>query len=311
MITGVLSLPQPGSQEAPPTTDSPWTYDAAFARNRGLISPEEQQRLRASRVGIVGMGGVGGVHLVTLARLGIGRFAIADPDRFEIANFNRQYGATAAALGRPKAEVMAEVARSINPEADVRVWPEAISPQNVAAFLEGVDVFLDGIDFFNIEARRLLFRETRARGIWSLTAGPIGFSTVWLLFDPRGMSFDDYFDLHDPMDRLDQLVAFAVGLTPRATHLRYFDLNQVDFRSGAAPSSGLACQLASGVAAAEVVKILLGRKPLRPVPCYAQFDAYRGILRRGRLLLANRGPLQRLKRFVLRRRMIQLGHGGK
>ncbi len=39
------------------------------------------------------MGGVGGVHLMTLARLGIGKFTIADPDTFELANFNRQYGA--------------------------------------------------------------------------------------------------------------------------------------------------------------------------------------------------------------------------
>ena len=116
------------------------------------------------------------------------------------------------------------------------------------------------------------------------------------------MSFDRYFDLHDGMDRLDQLVAFAVGLTPRATHLRYLDLSRVDLGTGAAPSVALACQLAAGVAAAETLKILLGRRPLRPAPCYAQFDAYRGLLRWG-----NRGPLQRLKRLVLRRRVNRMG----
>jgi len=78
------------------------------------------------------------------------------------------------------------------------------------------------------------------------------------------MSFDEYFDLNDRMDRLDQLVAFAVGLAPRATHLRYLDLSQVNIATGAGSSAGLACQLASGAAAA--AKILLGRKPLRPVP---------------------------------------------
>jgi hypothetical protein len=76
-----------------------------------------------------------------------------------------------------------------------------------------------------------------------------------------------------------------------------------------APSVGLACQLSSGITAVETAKIILGRKPLRPAPCYAQFDGYRGLLRRGRLPWGNRGPLQRLKRWILRRRLVQLGYG--
>jgi molybdopterin/thiamine biosynthesis adenylyltransferase len=280
-----------------------WSYDEAFSRQRGLIDPDEQQRLRRCRVAIVGMGGVGGVHLATLARLGIGSFHIADPDCFELANFNRQYGATTDSLGRGKAEVMAEKVQAINPEVKVRVFAEAITAANVGEFLEGVDVLVDGIDFFSIEARRLLFQEARRRGIWAVTAGPIGFSTAWLVFSPEGMSFDDYFDLHDGMERLDQLVAFAVGLTPRATHLGYLDLSQVDPSTGRGPSAGLACQLCSGVAAAEVVKILLHRSPVSPAPCYSQFDAYRQVFRKGRLRWGNRHPLQRLKRWWLRRRL--------
>ena len=160
------------------------------------------------------MGGVGGIHLITLARLGIGAFHIADPDDFELVNFNRQYGATVRSLGRGKAEVMAEEARAVNPELQLRVFSEAITPENVGEFLDGVDVLVDGIDFFDIAARRLVFREARRRGIWAITAGPIGFSAAWLVFSPSGMSFDDYFDFDDGMDRADQLVAFLVGLTP-------------------------------------------------------------------------------------------------
>ena len=82
-----------------------FSYQEAFARHLGLFNPEEQKRLRSSRVAIAGMGGVGGIHLITLARLGIGAFHIADPDHFELVNFNRQYGATPAtawARGRPR-----------------------------------------------------------------------------------------------------------------------------------------------------------------------------------------------------------------
>jgi molybdopterin/thiamine biosynthesis adenylyltransferase len=252
------------------------------------------------------MGGVGGIHLVTLARLGIGRFTIADPDVFETVNFNRQYGATTRTLGRSKAKVMAEEARAINPEVDLRVFSEAITAENVDAFLDGADVLLDGLDFLNIEARRLVFRRAAERGIWAITAGPIGFSTAWLVFDPDGMSFDRYFDLDDGMDRIEQLIAFAVGLTPRATHLVYTDLGNVDLHRKTAPSAGLACQLSAGVAAAEILKVLLDRSSIRPAPCYAQFDARRGLVRRGRLWRGNCGLLQLLKRALLRYRVRQL-----
>lgn len=284
-----------------------WSYEEAFSRNVGLISREEQQILRRSRIAIAGMGGVGGVHLLTLARLGIGRFTIADPDAFEIANFNRQAGANLAALGRGKAEVMAEHARAINPEVEIDVIPDVVGRHNLDDFFAGADLFIDGVDFFSIEARRLLFAEARRRGLWAITAGPIGFSTAWISFDPRGMSFDRYFDLSDQQSNIDQVIAFAVGLTPRATHLKYLDLSQVNLAERRGPSVGASCQLASGMAATEAAKILLKRGQVRPAPNYAQFDAYRNLLRRGRLTFGNRHPLQRLKRKFLRSKARSLG----
>ncbi|HEV3166204.1 MAG TPA: ThiF family adenylyltransferase [Isosphaeraceae bacterium] len=284
-----------------------WSYAEAFSRNRGLLSDQDQERLRASRVAIIGMGGVGGAHLVTMARLGIGSFHIADPDTFDVVNFNRQQGATLQNLGRNKAEAMADEVRQINPEVRLRVFAEPMSPANIDALLEGVEVVVDGIDFFAIEARRLLFREARRRGIWALTAGPIGFSAANLSFSPQGMSFDEYFDIHDAMDPADKLVAFIIGLAPKPTHLGYMDLSQVDPRTGRGPSSGLACHLCSGVVAAEVLKIILGRSPLHPAPWAFQFDAYRMQLRKVYLWLGNRHPWQRLKRRILRKRLEQMG----
>lgn len=291
-----------------PAMRSEWSYVEAFSRNLGLVNPAEQERLRQCRVAIPGMGGVGGIHLLTLARLGIGAFRIADPDVFDVANFNRQFGAEVSSVGRLKAEVMREKALQVNPELQMDVLLEPLREENIDDFLDDVDLVVDSIDFFAFQARRLLFRKARERGIWAITAGPIGFSTAWLLFDPQGMSFDEYFDMHDRMSPLDQFAAFFVGLTPRATHFGYFDLSYVDGRTGRGPSLGLACDLAAGVTAAEAVKVLLRRGPLRPAPCFSQFDAYRGLFRRGRLRWGNRHPLQRLKRAVLRRRMRQLGY---
>lgn len=273
-----------------------WSYSEAFTRNLGLISAAEQEKLRNSRVAVVGLGGVGGVDLVALARLGVGKFSIADPDVFEVRNTNRQYGATLSAVGRSKAEVMCDIVRDINPEADIRVFREPIGPRNADAFLDGADLMVDGIDAFEIDLRRLLFGKARERGIYAVGAGPVGFSTVWIVFDPRGMTFDRYFDLSDRLDPVQKFVAYVVGMAPAMLQRNYMDLAYLNFEHHTGPSAGLACHLASGVVAAEALKILLGRGPVHAAPVYHQFDAYRGRFVRKRLLGGNLHPLQRIKR---------------
>ena len=95
----------------------------ALSRNIGFFSMAEQDRLLNATVAIPGLGGVGGAHLITLARMGIGRFHLADFDVFEPANLNRQYGAKVSHFGRPKLDVMVEEALNINPFLDIRKIP--------------------------------------------------------------------------------------------------------------------------------------------------------------------------------------------
>ena len=78
-------------------------YQQAFSRNIGWMTTEEQTVLRGKKIAIAGMGGVGGSHLLTLTRLGLGAFHIADFDQFELANFNRQAGATVSHLAPTRA----------------------------------------------------------------------------------------------------------------------------------------------------------------------------------------------------------------
>lgn len=291
------TLPQKSTGGHP----SAWLYREAFKRNYGIITLEEQQILRNSRVAIAGMGGVGGLHLTTLARMGVGKFIIADPDVFEIANFNRQNGATVSNLGRNKAVVMAEMARDINPEIEIEVFSEAIDENNLQSFLDAADVYVDGIDLYAIEVRRKIFRACAERNIWALTAGPMGCSTGWVLFDPQRMSFDRYFDLSDELSELEKLIAFIVGLCPRALHLSHLDTNCVRPEERSAPSVSAGCQLATGVMGTLVMKVLLGRGERLPAPYFHQFDAYRQKLVKAKLRGGNRHPLQRLKRWWLKR----------
>lgn len=276
-------------------------YDLAFSRNLGLIQPEEQQRLRASRVAIAGLGGVGGVHLTTLARLGIGRFHIADFDHFELHNINRQAGAFRSTLGYEKSEVMQRMALDINPTAEVKTFREGITPATIGSFLDGVDIVVDGLDYFAVDARDLLYRSAHERHIPIVAAGPIGASAALLIFLPGGMTWHEYFAMDLARDEIDKYVLFALGTAPKATHMPYLDRRYVSLAEKRGPSLSLAVQLCSGVAAAEIMKLLLKRGTVRAAPYFQQFDAYRGKLVVGRLRWGNRGPLQRLKLALLRR----------
>ncbi len=108
-----------------------FTYDAAFERNVGWLTEAEQLALRGMRIALAGMGGVGGVHMITLARLGVGAFNIADFDRFDIPNFNRQYGCNVNTIDLVKSDVMAEMALAVNPELRIRRFDEGVTDENL------------------------------------------------------------------------------------------------------------------------------------------------------------------------------------
>lgn len=276
-------------------------YEQAFSRNIGWVTRDEQARLRKTRVAIAGLGGVGGSHLLTLARLGIGHFTVADFDDFDIANFNRQAGAMVSTLKRPKSEVLVEMARDINPELDIRVFPQGVSADNMDDFLSGVDLYVDGLDFFAFAARRNTFAACYAKGIPAVTAAPLGMGTAVLNFLPGQMSFEEYFCL-DGHDENEQAVRFMLGLSPAMLQRPYLvDKSAVDFIARKGPSTINACQLCAGVAATEALKILLGRGTVRAAPHGFQFDAYRNKFVRTWRPGGNRNPLQRIGLMIVRR----------
>lgn len=262
--------------------DQSWNYDTAFSRNLGLINESEQAQLRNFRIAIAGMGGVGGVHLITLLRMGFEKFNICDFDTFEVGNFNRQYGASLTNLGKNKAETMAALGREINPMADIKVFTEPLKKETVPQFLSGCQVYVDGMDAFEIRVRRELFMRARESGLYSVSAGPIGFSVASMVFSPHGMSFDRYFGYDEAESDLMLFARFLAGLCPKSLQRPYMDKSRIDPKNHRGPSSALACQLCAGVMGAEVLKIALKRGPIRPAPYFQQFDAYRGKLATGR-----------------------------
>ena len=281
----------------------PFEREIAFSRNLGLVTRGESETLAQSRVAIAGLGGVGGAHLEVLARQGIGAFTLADPDTFELANMNRQFGATFLTLGCSKADISARRVRDINPSAQVTVLREGVSAETMDAFLDGVSVVIDALDAFLIDTRQLLYRAARAKGIPVVAAGPLGFGATLLVFTPQGMSFDEYYGIEEGMDWEEQFARFILGTSPKALHVPYLDMNFVNLKEHRGPSSSVGVTLCAAVAGMEVLRLLLGWDGVRPAPLYAQYDARRGKWGEGRLRGGNHHPLQRLKLIVLRKRL--------
>ena len=284
--------------------DHRFDYWTAFSRNVGWVTETEQALLRARRIAIAGVGGVGGSHLLTLTRLGIGGFHIADLDTFELANFNRQAGASLRHLGRPKVDVLAELALDINPELDLRRFPQGVGADNVDEFLDGVDLYVDGLDFFAVEARRLVFARCAERGIPAVTAAPLGMGVALLNFLPGRMTFEEYFRLEGQSED-EQLLRFLLGLSPAMLQRAYLvDPSRVDLAAHKGPSTPMACELCAGMAATHALKILLRRGKVPAAPWGLHFDAYRNRFRKTWRPGGNRHPLQRLALKVARRQLL-------
>ena len=280
-----------------------FSYIEAFSRNIGWVSAAEQERLRRKRIAIAGLGGVGGSHLLTLARLGIGAFTIADFDTFDLVNFNRQAGAAVSTLGRPKSEVLAGAARDINPELDLRVFADGLTPENAGAFFDGADLYVDGLDFFAFDARALAFATCARLGIPAITVAPLGMGAALLNFLPGGMTFEQYFRWHG-CDEEEKALRFLIGLSPVLLQRAYLaDPSAVDMAAHRGPSTPMACALCAGVAATEALKILLGRGEVLCAPRGVHFDAYRGRLVRTWRPGGNHNPIQRLVIAIARRQL--------
>jgi molybdopterin/thiamine biosynthesis adenylyltransferase len=269
-------------------------FSTAFSRNIGWVTEREQNRLREARVAIAGLGGVGGSHLLTLTRLGVGGFNLADYDTFALENFNRQAGANLNTIDRPKLDVLIEMALLINPELDIRRYPEGVKPAQTDAFLSDCDLYLDGLDFFAMEARRAIFSACDRLNMAAVTAAPLGMGSALLNFLPGHMTFEQYFQV-EGIGEYQQYLRFLVGLAPAALHAGYLIIPQrIDLVAKKGPSTPMGCELCAGFAASQALKILLKRGKVLAAPWGLQFDAYQNRLRRTWRPGGNRHPLQRL-----------------
>lgn len=117
-------------------------------RTELLLGHEKLEILKNAHVLVVGLGGVGAYAAEMIARAGVGRMTLADADTVGETNLNRQLLALNSTLGRPKAEVLAERLRDINPAIELTVVNRYIKDEATYELLDAApyDYVVDCID---------------------------------------------------------------------------------------------------------------------------------------------------------------------
>ncbi|MES2135191.1 MAG: ThiF family adenylyltransferase [Patescibacteria group bacterium] len=157
------------SKVKPPSEQGTWVYfpwlsmishilsDAEFqkvrtARNKNLITEEEQKKLYATRVAIAGLSVGNSVALAIVLQGGARRIKLADHDTLELSNLNR-IRAGVESLGLTKVEITARQIYLLDPYAEVELFLEGITEENIELFFNDVDIVIDEIDSLPMKYR--------------------------------------------------------------------------------------------------------------------------------------------------------------
>lgn len=184
-LPGTVHTVSSGQQITLPPHDE--FYAQLIKRNEGLISAEDQQRLRRSTILVAGCGSVGGAAIEPLVRMGAERLILAEPGEYDMHNMNRQ-SVRLQDLGRNKAEVFQERMRDINPFASITVDKRGVVGENVEALVRESAIILDGVDVTTqppLKAKFALHERARQHRVPVVSGYDVAGLQLLLIYDYR------------------------------------------------------------------------------------------------------------------------------
>lgn len=249
-------------------------YADFVKRNRGYIAAEVQERIRRTRVLVAGCG-MGSTIPEALLRAGFLDLTLADGDRVEVHNLNRQ-NFVFADVGRSKVEALQQRLTAINPLARVAACHGWIGPDNAAQLVAGADMVFDTIDFLSLEAIIALHDECRRQRKPVISAMSAGFGAAAIYFPPDSpVSFRELFGLpeYGPVGGYSYVEGFGALVSRLAEHL---DPDVVQAMAAAltvmqdgtpcpAPHTSSGSTAVASLTTAAAVRILAGR-PVTAAP---------------------------------------------
>jgi len=120
--------------------------------SRQVMLPEieisGQEKLLASRVLIIGLGGLGSPIAMYLAAAGVGHLFLADDDKVELSNLQRQIIHGTNNIGEFKSKSAKKTISDLNPNTIVTTIETRFTPKSLEEYLNNIDLIIDATDNF-------------------------------------------------------------------------------------------------------------------------------------------------------------------
>lgn len=113
------------------------------------VGLEGQRKIKAAGIMVTGAGGLGSPVAYYLAAAGVGKMTVVDSDQLEISNLNRQILHNSDRIGMYKAESAGRTISSLNPEVEVKVCCDRLTPENAVELIGESDLVVDCTDNFS------------------------------------------------------------------------------------------------------------------------------------------------------------------
>lgn len=150
-------------------------HERRFGGLARLYGARSAAQIFNAHIVIVGIGGVGSWSAEALARSGVARITLIDMDHVSESNINRQIHSLGSTLGKAKIEAMRERMKDINPECQIHLIDDFVTPENWITLLVNIQSFapVTGV----IDACDQVAAKT-ALAAWALTHKKLPFITV-------------------------------------------------------------------------------------------------------------------------------------
>ncbi|WP_285905460.1 sulfur carrier protein ThiS adenylyltransferase ThiF [Pseudodesulfovibrio pelocollis] len=129
------------------------------------------RHLQGVTVGIAGAGGLGSNCAMLLVRSGFKRFVLADFDRVDASNLNRQVY-DADQIGQLKVTALSRTMLAVNPDLSIDLRTVRVTPDNAAAVFAGCDTVVEAFD--DPQCKRALVETLLPTGVLLVAASGIG-----------------------------------------------------------------------------------------------------------------------------------------
>jgi adenylyltransferase/sulfurtransferase len=171
---------------------------------------EGQERLRRARVLIVGAGGLGCPAALYLAAAGTGRIILADSDKVDLTNLQRQILYQAERVGAPKVDAARAALQALNPDIEIVALQKRLGPQEAETLVAEADLVLDCTD--NFATRHLLNRACVKHRRPLVSGAAIRFDAQVMVFDLRSPDSPCYACLFPEDGEVEEVQCSVMGV---------------------------------------------------------------------------------------------------